>query len=205
MEELRTTDALDREILEDARKKADRILRAADQTVRSTEEEWKKKTEGAIAELERTYADRRRRRIKEIMARLPLDKRRARAERADRLLRENMAAFLASLPRERALALVAGELRERLPALSGAGPFVVGGSGLTPEEAEELLAVLPSGVGRRLAEDFGSGPGDGAPELILDCGTVRVIASARDAAAELLADKRAELARALLGEGALND
>lgn len=202
---MRTTDALDREILEDARKKADRILRAADQTVRSTEEEWKKKTEGAIAELERTYADRRRRRIKEIMARLPLDKRRARAERADRLLRENMAAFLASLPRERALALVAGELRERLPALSGAGPFVVGGSGLTPEEAEELLAVLPSVVGRRLAEDFGAGPTDAAPELILDCGTVRVIASARDAAAELLADKRAELARALLGEGALND
>jgi len=43
MEEIRSTEALDREILEDARKKADRILKAAEQRLESDKEDLGKK------------------------------------------------------------------------------------------------------------------------------------------------------------------
>jgi hypothetical protein len=42
MEELQSTEALDREILEDARKKAFKILKGADETLASSKTAWEK-------------------------------------------------------------------------------------------------------------------------------------------------------------------
>ena len=53
MEELQSTEILEREILEDARKKAMRILKTADDTIRAKTAEWEKKTADAVAELEK--------------------------------------------------------------------------------------------------------------------------------------------------------
>jgi hypothetical protein len=47
MEELTSTEALDREILEDARKKAFKILKNADDSISSSKESWDKKIERA--------------------------------------------------------------------------------------------------------------------------------------------------------------
>src|SRR5512138_1058007 len=98
MEELKSTEALDREILEDAQKKAARLLRNAEQAADASEREWARKAESDIAELERKHSERVAERRKETLARLPLDKRRERAERAERLIDAAMADYLKALP-----------------------------------------------------------------------------------------------------------
>ncbi|MDR3337641.1 MAG: ATPase, partial [Treponema sp.] len=88
MEELQSTEVLDREILEDARRKAQRILKTADEEAAASGKVWEKKTEKALAELKRRHEERLELGRVEIMARLPLDKRRLRLCRIDSLLHE---------------------------------------------------------------------------------------------------------------------
>ncbi|GAB1481706.1 hypothetical protein MASR2M78_05210 [Treponema sp.] len=89
MEELRSTEALDREILEDARKKADRILKNSETAKKLVIETWHKKKKDDIAALEKKSNKRIAAQRSEILARLPLDKRRSRAERYDSLAIRN--------------------------------------------------------------------------------------------------------------------
>ncbi|MDR2069478.1 MAG: ATPase [Spirochaetaceae bacterium] len=211
MEELRSTDILDREILEDARRKAYRILKTADDTVKSAEELWKKKTEDALADIGRRYERREEQTRGEIMARLPLDKRRIRSEKVESFLQSAMEGYLTGLSRERILSLLEGELVKRFrecPELKDLrqGEFPVIYRGLTREDARGLVQRLfPQGAwilkqaepGFRLPGTF--------PALAADTPAVRIIASIDGLAQELLADKRAELVAALLGEGFLGD
>ncbi|MDR2631114.1 MAG: ATPase [Spirochaetaceae bacterium] len=211
MEELRSTDILDREILEDARKKAYRILKTADDTVKSTEEIWKKKTEEAVADIGRRYERREEQTRAEIMARLPLDKRRIRSEKVEFFLQSAMEGYLRGLSRERVLSFLERELAKRFrecPQLEdpGQGEFPVIYRGLSREEAQGLLRrVFPQEAwvlqqaegGFRLPGTF--------PALVADTQAVRLIASIDAVARELLEDMRAELVAALLGEGFLGD
>jgi hypothetical protein len=211
MEELRSTDILDREILEDARKKAYRILKTADDTVKSAEELWKKKTEDAAADIGRRYKFREEQAQVEIMARLPLDKRRIRSEKVESFLRSAMEGYLRGLSREKVLFLLEGELTKRFrecPELEDPrhGELPVIYRGLTQEEVRGLLQrVFPRGVwvlkqaepGFRLHGTF--------PALVADTPAIRITASIDGMARELLADHRAELVAALLGEGFLGD
>ena len=48
MEELRSTEVLDREILEDARKKAQKILKTAEDAHAAQAQDWDKKINGAV-------------------------------------------------------------------------------------------------------------------------------------------------------------
>jgi vacuolar-type H+-ATPase subunit E/Vma4 len=114
MEELQSTEVLDREILEDARRKAFRILKSADDTVKSNALTWEKKTTKAVADLKRRFGDRRDKSSEEIMARLPLDKRRAESERIERLVSEALDLWYGAQSRERILGLLEAELRRRL-------------------------------------------------------------------------------------------
>jgi hypothetical protein len=211
MEELRSTDILDQEILEDARKKAYRILKTADDAVKSAGETWEKKIEDALADINRRYTRREEQSRTEIMARLPLDKRRIRCEKVEFFLSSAMDAYVAGLSRERLLSLLEGELVKRFrecPELAeprDAGIPVVY-RGLTPDEAQGLLGrvfprgewvLTPAAGGFRL-------PGT-LPALIADAPEVRIIASIDGIARELLADRRAELVAALLGEDFLGD
>jgi hypothetical protein len=211
MEELRSTDILDQEILEDARKKAYRILKTADDTVKSAGEAWKKKTGDTLADIDRRYTHREEQSRTEIMARLPLDKRRIRSEKVEFFLSSAMEAYVAALSRERILSLLEGELVKRFrecPELAeprDAGIPVVY-RGLTPEEARGLLGrAFPRGewVLKQAAGGFRL-PGT-LPALIANAPEVRIIASIDGMARELLADRRAELVTALLGEDFLGD
>jgi hypothetical protein len=211
MEELRSTDILDREILEDARKKAYRILKTADDTVKSAGEVWKKKTDDAIADIGRRYIRREEQARAEIMARFPLDKRRIRSEKVEAFLQSAMEGYLAALSRERLLGLLEGELAKRFrecPELADppAGEIPVIYRGLTREDALGLLRrVFPQGAWTvKQAEPGFRLPGT-FPALVADVPVVRITASIDRMAQELLEDKRAELVTALLGEGALGD
>jgi hypothetical protein len=159
MEELQSTEVLDREILEDARRKAFRVLKTADDAVKAGALSWEKKTAKAVDDLKRRFEERRGKSSEEIMARLPLDKRRAESEKIEGLLKNALDAWYRAQSRERILGLLEGELRRRLEDCPEFGDLEAGGTipagrrvkamfyQLRREEGEALLtALLPPGA-----------------------------------------------------------
>lgn len=204
MEELRSTEALDREILEDARRKADRLLRGAEQSARDSEASWEKKLADDLAALERKHSERIASRRNETNARLPLDQRRLRAERAERLLRGAMERNLRALPRERILAVLERDLAARTAELPSDG-LVVRRSGLSESEASSLMSgALPLALWSFAADAPPDDPGV-LPRLSIEGGKTTVRVGIAEAGEELLGEKRAELAQALLGSEVLDD
>ncbi|MDR2133679.1 MAG: ATPase [Treponema sp.] len=206
MEELQSTELLDREILEDARKKAYRILRTADETVRANAAAWEKKTLAALDGLRLKYAERRKLAAAEIMARLPLDRRRAGSERIEGLLRDAEENWYRGLCRAKVLDILKRELARRLeecpefaaPEESGGKPRVFIRC-LDRAGAESLLEELLPGRTFDI-EEAAAGPGAPVPEIVLDGGAVRITASVGMALDEILREKRAELIAALIGQ-----
>ncbi|MDR0376366.1 MAG: V-type ATP synthase subunit E [Spirochaetaceae bacterium] len=204
MEELQSTEVLDREILEDARRKAQRILKAADETAASGTKKWERKTERDIKKARARYTLRLETSRNEIMARLPLDKRRIRLSKIEALLKDAVSSYLAGLPRPKLLAVLDKELKKRAGELdSPVWEGKASARGLSMEEAGLLLKqAFPQGKWTLDAgENRGSAPG-AFPGLTVDTRTARITVSADAVMETLLRDKRAELAAALLGEGA---
>ena len=203
MEEIRSTEALGREILEDARKKAHKIMNTSEEALDSQNRDWEKKTNTAIESLKKNYADRIKREGEEISARSPMDKRRLRSEFYSQCLEKAMHDFLNSLPRAELLSILEKELSEHLQAceedFSRLGADVLY-SGMDLSEAEELLKKLP--LKGSLKKDPNAYE---LPSLVIDTKAVRISVSVESAASSLLKDKRSMLAAALLGEGVLND
>jgi hypothetical protein len=213
MEELRSTEALDREILEDARKKAYKILKTAEDAQSAQTRTWDRKLKRAVDSLRKSYEEKKNKTRDELLARLPLDKRRLRAETAEKSLRKAMDGFLRGLPREKVLFILESELSGRFrflsmegkeegaKALAGAGVFY---SGLNDSEARLVLnrAFGPACSGWVLTEDRHHAE---FPFIVINAPAMKITASVENAASDLLKDKRAELAAALLGGEALND
>jgi len=198
MEEIQSTEVLDREILEDARKKAWRILKTADETIQTKTAEWEKKAAAVLEELKDKYTQRRELASVEILARLPLDKRRAKAEKIDFLLDSAVNNWYSGLSREKVLDLLKSELSKRLALcdLKSAGNGTVTIKALKRGEAEEILrAVLPDK--KWTIEELPTAKN--YTELILETKDLRIIASIEKAVDFFLHDKREELAEALLG------
>jgi vacuolar-type H+-ATPase subunit E/Vma4 len=206
MEELQSTEVLDREILEDARRKAQRILKTADETAASGTKKWEKKTEDDLKGIRDKYAARFEASRNEIMARLPLDKRRTRLAKIETLLQDAASSYLTGLPRPRLLAMLEGDLKKRAGELDSSNlegtAFVRGLSG--EETASLLKAAFPDGKWTKAGgENLRIAPGI-FPALMVDTLAARITVSVDAVIETLLRDKRAELAAALLGEGALD-
>lgn len=202
MEELRSTDALDREILEDARRKAEKTLKSAEDAAREAEAAWERKLSEDLRALEGKHAERITRRRAETFARLPLDQRRIRVERAERFLKESMDSFLRSLPRERLLAALERELSSRAAELAP-GPARVRARGLKVHEAESVLSRALGPV-RWTLEAPGADP-EALPAILAEAGSVTVRCGIEELGEDLLRDRRGELAVALLGPEAADD
>ena len=211
MEELRTTEVLEREILEDARKKAYKILKTADDTLTAQTLDWEKKISEEIASARKAYGTRQKKGNEEIFARFPLDKRRQRSETFEGFLVRAMDDFLRSLKREDVLLLLKRTLTERLEAgeTGRCHKAEVQYSGISLSEAKQVLGnTLPPDVSFTELKDITRihDPAfSGFPFIEVNAGAVRVTASVKAAADELLKERRAELSSALLGEGVLND
>ena len=209
MEELHSTEALDREILEDARKKAFKILKTADDTVQSKGRSWERKTQRAIEGIRKTYAVRTESVREETLARRPLDKRRLRSETAETALKEAMDAFLSGLGRDVLLSILEQEFAERLeaclgiltePEISSSGKEfkpVLSYSALSAAEGAEifkkalrLCGMANSGTLEK-AELTKDDRASRFPSLTLNTPKVRIKAAVETAAAELLKNKRA--------------
>jgi vacuolar-type H+-ATPase subunit H len=211
MEELQSTEALDREILEDARKKAYRILKSAEETVKAAAESWEKKADEAIEELRRKYGERARSVRAEIVAGLVLDKRRARSEKIEGLLRAAIDACFEDLPHETMLFLLETELGNRIEELrrNGEGPFAEGASGqelaiqiANLSEADAAALLDKTGLRWKLQGALKNVHDKKFPLVVADMPSVRIIVSIDTVARNLLEDRRAELLDALLGSEA---
>ncbi|MDR2398467.1 MAG: hypothetical protein LBD74_06880 [Spirochaetaceae bacterium] len=204
MEELQSTERLDREILEDAHKKAARILKAADEAIQAGICAWEEKTNVAIAGIRQNY-DRTFESVqREFHARVILDKRRIRAGKIEALLTEALDAYFLSLPRTRLLSLLAGTLQGCVAEVTKTGEmprdFSVQCCGLTDTEGVALLrAAFPLGSWTMTPLAEQPGPENPFPVIQADAPSVRITVSIRGLGETLLAEKRAELVEALVG------
>jgi vacuolar-type H+-ATPase subunit H len=209
VEELQSTEALDREILEDARKKAFKIIKNADESADSSKQSWELKLSKALEEAQANCKARAEKSRHEIMARLPMDKRRIRSSKIEVLLTAAMQDFLASLERKRLLNLLERELAGCIDECGGSsgfsGPAELRYRNLSMDELEPLVQKVLPGVSLTCKEDGLYGIPGALPAVVMDFPDVRITASADIAAARLFLDKRAELAAALLGDAALEN
>jgi len=206
MEELQSTKMLAREILEDARKKAQRILKTADEAVESKSAEWEKKTAETLDEMEKKYAQQGMLATQEIMTLLPIDKRRVKAKKIEELLNEAVENWYAGLSRKSVLALLQQELARRL---AFCGEFAGSGKDqgiravihkIDRSEAQAILRAALPGKTCAIEETRSSSP---YPELVLETQDTRVYASVGRTVDFFLSERRAELIEALLGEEGL--
>ena len=231
MEELRSTEVLEREILEDARKKAFKTLKTADDTLASQKKEWERKISTDVNSIRNLYSERLKKNSIEIFARLPLDKRRLRLKTHEDFLTGALNDFLTGLGREKLLFILERELLGRLGAVADAGAAgdgdihraVVRYSGLSLSETRGMLkkAQIPGdlefqedllGNESSASDPSTNDPSTGDlsarsefPSIAIDTEAFRITASIKDTAAALLKDHREDLAVALLGTEVLND
>ena len=228
MEELRSSEVLDREILEDARKKALKIMKTAEENIRTQALKWEVKTGKALNRIRLTYVNRTREERSEILAKGPLDRRRLRIEISEQFLKKAMNDFLGSLQREDLFFILRRELRVRLGVSkeffsSGADAakndcetsgIRIDFRGINEEEARSLISktiseILPdSSLPVQAVYNLLNDPRYSHfnfPVMIINTPGVRITASVDNAAAELLENSRAELTAALLGTETLND
>ncbi len=97
MEEIRGTEALEREILEDARKRADRIIRKAEENARLLGAQTEQRIKEAISALLSEYRIKKRTAELEMLSRLPLEKARLDILYRDEILRKALQEVLASM------------------------------------------------------------------------------------------------------------
>jgi len=205
MEELQSTDILDREILEDARKKAHRILKAADDTIKTKSAEWDNKLKTTLDDLEGKYAKNSKSTAEEIMAVLPIDKQRARARKIEELLNSAVESWYIRLNRQRVLKFLQTELSKRLASCGGFSAS----TGITAHihkiekaEAETILKAILPGKACTIETTQST---TAYPSIILENNEVRIYASVGKAVDFILGEKREELIAALLGENALRE
>jgi vacuolar-type H+-ATPase subunit E/Vma4 len=198
MEEIASTDALEREILEDARRKGERILKDGDAEAQRLRSEHAEKSAKALAALTEDFRLRAERYHNENVARLPLEKGRMKATYVDRLLRAATERYLASLSEGDRAAFIEAILSRAAGLLAG-GAVSVRFKGMSP-------AAARTSVGRALprctvtaCDGDESLPATGVILTSAD-GKLSVRATMDLVGEKLLDDHRGELAAALCGE-----
>jgi hypothetical protein len=212
MEELQSTEILDREILEDARKKALRILKSADDLIHEQTAEWEKKTRDSIVELQNKYNEQKEAETEKVMARLPIDKLRAKIEKIEVLLQSAVEEWYKSLSRARVVELLTGELEKRIALCE---EFSSGTGAKKQAQAAAGTRALYSGLERKEAETAlkAAGPcvieeetvAGRYPSIVLETGGVRITASIQKTIDYILQEKRAELLEALVGRAFMEE
>ena len=203
MEEVQSKDLLAREILEDARKKAARILKSADDTVMGQNAEWEKKTKDSIDELEKKHKEHCEAASVRIMDKLPIDKRRIKIEKIENLLNTAVESWYKSLSRTQIINLLNKELDKRIASckeFTDSAKKSISYSGLNKDEAETTVKNIG---GTKTITQVSSA--QKFPFIILETETVKITASIGEVVDMLLGEKRAELVQALVGNDFLGD
>lgn len=195
MEEIVGSEAIQAEILEDARKKAERILEEAEAEAARNLAETEAKAASIVEEILKTGEAKSARYRMETMARFPLEKTRMRSVFVDARLREAASAYVSALSEERIAALAEAMLAKGASFLAGKA-VILRRKGLGGKAAGEIAArTLGSALSLELAED----PSLPAPGLVAASrdGGVTLKATMDLVEGELLDRRRGELAKAL--------
>jgi V/A-type H+/Na+-transporting ATPase subunit E len=199
MEVLNTGEELGRQILEDARKKASRLLEAADRESVAIRAEGRKASD---AEVTRLAADRDRRVAAlraEMEAALPLDFLRTRLAFIQDTVVAALRTFLTGLSEDDLAALIERRVRSAATAFAGR-TIVVRRAGIDEARVRALLDRAMPGVRIDAVQAVGGGRG---VEIEATDGRVRFRCTTAELESELLEDRREELAVAVLGREAL--
>ena len=178
MEELQSTEVLDREILEDARKKAARILKSCEDTILTQDEKWSDKLYETVCELDAQYLKNKKHETEIIMARLPVDKLREKMNKLENLLAAAVSGWYRSLSREKILAILSRELEKRTAV------------------CKDYIDISD----KPILNESGK-----YPFLTLENNKIRIIISMEKIIQELLEEKRYELIEALAGSEFLGE
>lgn len=203
MEELRSTEVLDREIREDARKKADKILRASEDECRLIGEEVVSRVQKAQTQKAAEYSRRIEEYRRDIAAAIPLEKQRRLVAFIDSAVRDSLDLWLSGIGSARRLSLFADQLAKYADILSG--KKITAYSAGYPESDVRAAAEGAFGKNRvasvaclspkqALARGFTDGICAEAEDGSLFCR-----ATIEEIRENLLATRRQELAEALFG------
>ncbi len=200
MEVLKSGDALERQVLEDARTKASRILAESERECSALREEWQRRTEDDVRRIE-TEKDARIQAVRhELESSLPLDTMRARLaymqEAIDRALNEY---FTMLKPAE--LAAIIGRMLKRMPPVFQGTQAVAHAAGMRGQDARRLVEENVPGIQVREVKETPHVADVADTGIVLETsdGRVRFRGTLRELRAQLLENNREELAAALLG------
>ena len=100
MEDIRSTEILEKEVLEDARKKAERVVRNTEKQIAELGKEWKEKIEAELALLSAEAETKKALRKKEIEAAFPLETKRRKLRFMNGVFEKFLEDFFVKLPRK---------------------------------------------------------------------------------------------------------
>ncbi len=203
MEELRSTEMLDREIQEDARRKAEKILKASDAECAHIRDEVTSRIERTRLQKEEEYRKALEDYERDQAAALPLERQRKLVSFIDSQVQSALDAWLSSIGPDRRLSLYARFFSRAAKALSG-NAVTVSASGYSEQAVRDALMRASPNLRVSAFESISesraraSGLADG---LIVEdeSGTIRLRATSEEIRQELLSNKREELAKALFG------
>jgi len=197
MEELQSTEILDREILEDAKKKALRVRKDCENAIAAQNAEWERKTSSQIEEIDKKYTQLIKNEEERVMARLPVDKLRAKNEKIEELLQSAEDSWYKELSRARILELLGIEFAKKLDFCGEIAKSTQKNAfyyGITGEEA--MLLLKNADITCNIEE---IPPANRYPALILDTEDVRITASIQKIIDFHLHVRRTELIEGLIG------
>jgi V/A-type H+/Na+-transporting ATPase subunit E len=111
MEQVRSSEVLDREILEDARKKAERAILDAEKDCRDIEEENEKRLRAGTMALEKEHSERLKRLHVDLETSLPLEHRRIKLAFVGAEVEKAVTSWLTDLPQDRLIAAIAARVK----------------------------------------------------------------------------------------------
>lgn len=138
MEEFRSTEILDKEIQDDARRKAEKLLKRADDDCQKIMDEIDSRIEAVSKEKQAFYAKRAESFKKDLDASLPLEKERFLVSFVDSSIMQSINKFIDSLSGEKKLQLLDNLLKRYEAVLSGK-KLVVRFHGFAQDELKKLL------------------------------------------------------------------
>ncbi|HUX14660.1 MAG TPA: hypothetical protein VMW87_16660 [Spirochaetia bacterium] len=207
MEEIRNAGALEKEIMDDARKRAEKLLRGREKALSELRESWAQRTKTSLKEMEADHAaDLAALKLRHEAA-LPLEKKRAFLAFAEARLRESVHRFFSQLDVKRRDDLLSHDLVLTRP-IVGSVNVSLRAAGLTDDEAVGLVkrslpdvrVAAPSGeptTPRPAAK--AEAPADEVSLELTDAESgIIVMVSTRRIEAELLLRHREKLVSALL-------
>ena len=198
MEEIVSAEAIRREILEDARKKAAHLLEEGEAEAARNVAEIEAKASEVVEEIFRTNAAKSARYRMETMARFPLERTRMRTTFVDGKLREAVAVYMAELNEARVVSLSEAMLAEGAAFFEGKA-LELRRKGIPEQVARQVSSrVLGKAASVSHVEDS-SLPAPGLVASALD-GSVRLRATMDMVKDRLLDEKRGELAISLCAE-----